>query len=98
MHVRRLSGRVRRELTYLGYPSREWTAPRFRDGARVLDVLIVGGGQSGLAIAFHLKREQIPNIRIVDRNPRSLKLPSRPFPRMVCLRTPKDATRLHLCI
>jgi len=66
MHVTRLSARVRRELTYLGYPSREWTVPRFRDGARVLDVLIVGGGQSGLAIGFHLRREQITKFRIVD--------------------------------
>ena len=57
--VARLSNRVRRELTYLSYPSRDWTVPRYRDGARVLDVLIVGGGQSGLAIGFGLKLERI---------------------------------------
>ena len=33
MSVTRLSERVRRELTYLSYPSREWTVPRHRDGA-----------------------------------------------------------------
>ena len=32
MSVARLSKRVRRELTYLSYPPREWTVPRYRDG------------------------------------------------------------------
>ena len=87
MSVARLSDRVRRELTYLSYPSREWTVPRYRDGARVLDVLIVGGGQGGLATAFGLKLERITNIRIVDRNPRGLEGPWRRFARMKELRT-----------
>ena len=87
MSVPRLSDRVRRELTYLSYPSREWTVPRHRDGARVLDVLIVGGGQGGLATAFGLKLERISNIRIVDRNPRGLEGPWRRFARMKALRT-----------
>ena len=50
MSVPRLSDRVRRDLTYLSYPAREWTVPRYRNGARVLDVLIVGGGQAGLRL------------------------------------------------
>ena len=70
MSVDRLSDRVRCELTYLNHPSRDWTIPRYRDSARVLDVLIVGGGQGGLATAFALKSEQVTNIRIIDRNPR----------------------------
>jgi cation diffusion facilitator CzcD-associated flavoprotein CzcO len=94
--VARLSNRVRRELTYLSYPSREWTVPRYRDGARVLDVLIVGGGQSGLAIGFGLKRERISNIRIVDRNRRGLEGPWRRFARMRELRTPKEVVGLDL--
>ena len=79
MSVARLSERVRRELTYLSYPSREWTIPRHRDGAGVLDVLIVGGGQGGLATAFGLKLERINNIRIVDRNPRGTRGPLAPI-------------------
>ena len=82
MSVARLSDRVRRELTYLGFPSREWMVPHYRDGAQVLDVLIVGGGQGGLATAFGLKLERIANIRIVDRNPRGLEGPWRRFARM----------------
>src|SRR5689334_2963030 len=70
MSVARLSDRVRCDLTYRNYPARDWTVPRYRGGVRVLDVLIVGGGQGGLAAAFGLKLERITNIRIVDRNPR----------------------------
>src|SRR5262249_18537384 len=98
MSVVRLSDRVRRDLTYLSYPSREWTVPHYRDGARVVDVLIVGGGQSGLAIAFGLKRERVNNIRIVDRNPRGFEGPWRRFARMAGLRTSKDVWGIDLGI
>jgi cation diffusion facilitator CzcD-associated flavoprotein CzcO len=98
MSVARLSDRVRSDLTYLDFPSREWTVPHYRDGARVLDVLIVGGGQGGLATAFGLKRERITNFRIVDRNPRGLEGPWRRFARMTGLRTSSDVTGIDLGI
>jgi FAD-dependent urate hydroxylase len=98
MSVASLSDRVRRELTYLSYPSREWTLPRYHDRARVLDVLIVGGGQGGLATAFGLKLERITNVRIVDRNPRGLEGPWRRFARMKELRTPKEVAGIDLGI
>ena len=59
MSVARLSQRVRRELTWLSEPSRAWMVPHHRDGARVLDVLIVGAGQGGLATAFGEFHDQI---------------------------------------
>jgi cation diffusion facilitator CzcD-associated flavoprotein CzcO len=83
---------VRRELSYLSYPPREWTIPQYRDGARVLDVLIVGAGQGGLATAFALKRERITNFRIVDRSPRGCEGPWRRFARMTGLRTCKEVS------
>lgn len=92
MSLARLSDQVRRDLTYLSFPSRQWTIPRYRNGARVLDVLIVGGGQGGLATAFGLRLEQINNIWIVDRNPRGLEGPWRRFARMKLLRTSKEVT------
>jgi FAD-dependent urate hydroxylase len=98
MSVTQLSDRVRRELTYLSYPPREWTLPRSRDGAGALDVLIVGAGQSGLATAFGLKLERITNIRIVDRNPRGLEGPWRRFARMTELRTPKEVAGIDFGI
>src|SRR5262245_65098639 len=98
MRVAQLTDRVRRDLTYLSYPSHEWTVARYRGGARVLDVLIVGGGQAGLAIAFGLKRERITNFRIVDRNPRGLEGPWRRFARMKALRTAKDVSGMDLGI
>jgi len=96
MTVVGLSARVRRELTYLSYPAREWTLPRYRDGARVLDVLIVGAGQGGLATAFGLNRERIKNIKVVDRNSRGLEGPWRRFARMKELRTVKEVTGMEL--
>lgn len=98
MSLAALSRQVRRDLAYLDYPSREWTISHYRNRVRVLDVLVVGGGQSGLATAFALKLERITNIRIVDRNPRGLEGPWRRFARMKELRTQKDVTGIDLGI
>jgi FAD-dependent urate hydroxylase len=98
MTVAKLSERVRRDLSYLTYPSREWTIPRSHDGVPVLDVLIVGGGQAGLATAFALKLERVNNVRIVDRNRRGSEGPWRRIARMRRLRTPKDVTGIDLGI
>jgi FAD-dependent urate hydroxylase len=98
MSVTQLSERVRRELTYLGYPPREWTVPRSRDGVPVLDVLIVGGGQSGLGTAFGLKLERITKVRIIDRSPRGFEGPWRRFARMREIRTPKEVSGIDFGI
>ncbi|UPK31096.1 NAD(P)-binding domain-containing protein [Bradyrhizobium sp. 195] len=98
MSVSQLTKRVRRELTYLDYPARGWTVPRFKDGVLVLDVLIVGGGQSGLGIAFGLRLERIRNFRIIDRRRRGLEGPWRSFARMKQLRTPKEVTGIDFGI
>src|ERR1700730_3573552 len=98
MSIAQHSKRGRRELTYLGYPPRAWTVPRSRDGVAVLDVLIVGGGQSGLGTAFGLKLERITNIRVIDRCTRGLEGPWGRFASLKELRTPKEVTGIDFGI
>jgi hypothetical protein len=58
-----LNAQVRRDLERTAHPSTPWLEPRTGpDGNPALDVLIVGGGQSGVAIAFGLMRAQVTNI------------------------------------
>jgi len=85
-----LAGAMRREIAMLAYPATRWVKPRtLDDGGRVLDVLIVGGGQSGLAIANGLIREGVDNILVLDRAEEGMEGPWLRFARMGVLRTPK---------
>ena len=87
-----LEQRVNFELDCLGYPARPWTVAKTQNGTAVHDVIIVGGGQSGISIAFRLLRERITNLRVLDRNPEGLEGPWLAFARMHTLRTPKNVT------
>jgi FAD-dependent urate hydroxylase len=87
--LRKLEERARFELECLGYPAREWVKPRTHEGAPVHDAVIVGGGQSGVAIAFRLARERVTNVRVLDRGAKGAEGPWRSFARMATLRTPK---------
>jgi len=89
----RLAAQVARELDLLRYPAREWLVPRqTADGKPILDVLIVGAGQGGLATAFGLMRERVTNLLVVDQNPLDRAGPWLNFARMRTLRTPKHVT------
>lgn len=88
-----LERRVERDLALTSYPSRDWLLPRTtREGEPVLDVLIVGGGQSGLATAFGLMRERVTRILVLDQNAADRAGPWLNFARMKTLRTPKHVT------
>ena len=88
-----LEAAVRRDLELLSYPHRSWVTPRTtRAGQPILDVLIIGGGQSGLAAAFGLRRERVDNILVVDDSEPGRSGPWRTFARMNTLRTPKYLT------
>jgi FAD-dependent urate hydroxylase len=87
-----LEQRARFELECLGYPARSWTIAGDRNGTKIHDVVIVGGGQSGVSIAFRLLRERITNVRVLDRNPEGTEGPWLTFARMHTLRTPKTVT------
>ena len=62
------------------------------DGRPALDVLIVGAGQSGLAIAFALMRAQVDNILVIDKAEHGREGPWLSYARMRTLRSPKDYT------
>ena len=88
-----LAAQAREDLRRIAHPRMPWLEPRIGpDGAPALDVLIVGGGQSGIAIASGLLRAHVDNILVVDRAPRGQEGPWLTFARMHTLRSPKDYT------
>src|SRR6266568_4407798 len=88
-----LTAQVRRDLDRIAHPRLPWLEPRIApDGRPALDVLIVGAGQSGTAIAFALMRAQVTNILALDKAPQGREGPWRSYARMHTLRSPKDYT------
>ncbi|WP_336958321.1 FAD/NAD(P)-binding protein [Sphingobium aquiterrae] len=87
-----LEARLMCELMLIGHAGTDWTRPRIHEDGHVHDVVIVGGGQSGLAAAFGLLRERIGNILVIDDGPEGYEGPWETYARMVTLRTPKDLT------
>jgi FAD-dependent urate hydroxylase len=84
-----LAAEVREELALLAYPDRSWVEPVHINGIRATDVLIVGGGQTGLACAHGLRRDGVDNIRILEAAPEGAEGVWESFARMSELRTPK---------
>lgn len=87
-----LSMKVQAQIDALSYPKKQWVTPRDHNGMPVLDVAIIGAGQSGLTIALGLKRENVTNIRLYERSPVNKAGPWRSFARMKTLRTPKHVS------
>ncbi len=88
-----LAARARDDLGRVAHPRMPWLEPHTGpDGRPALDVLVVGGGQSGLAVAMGLLRATVPNILVVDRAPRGREGPWLTYARMRTLRSPRDYT------
>lgn len=88
-----LEAQVRADLAKTAHPDTAWLAPKTApDGRPALDVLIVGSGQSGLAIGFGLLRSQVTNILIVDKAKAGREGPWLTYARMPTLRSPKHFT------
>jgi len=96
MDLNQLNERVKADLSYIGFSNQSWVAPTTHPEGHVYDVIIVGGGQSGLSTAFALLRERISNILILDENPVGYEGPWITYARMFTLRTPKHLPSIDL--
>lgn len=95
----RLAAEARADLAALSHPTAPWvpesTAP---NGAPIDDVIIVGGGQSGMIIAAMLEREGLTSVSVLDAAPAGLEGPWVRYARMAELRTPKHLVGSELGI
>ncbi|WP_366289188.1 NAD(P)/FAD-dependent oxidoreductase [Paenibacillus sp. AN1007] len=96
MGLEALNERVKHDLAYLCFGGANWVRAREHAEGHVYDVVIAGGGQSGLGAAFGLLRERISNILIIDENAAGQEGPWDTYARMVTLRTPKHLTSIDL--
>ncbi|MGJ5040181.1 MULTISPECIES: NAD(P)/FAD-dependent oxidoreductase [unclassified Bradyrhizobium] len=88
-----LTAQVRGDLARIAHPSMPWLTPVVGpDGRPARDVLIVGGGQSGLATAFALLRSRVSNVLVLDKAEAGREGPWLSYARMPTLRSPKDFT------
>ena len=88
-----LEAGVRADLAMIAHPHAAWLEPKIGpDGKPALDVLIVGAGQSGLAIGFGLMRSRVSNILLLDKAEEGKEGPWLTYARMPTLRSPKDYT------
>ena len=92
MGLAELERTVSRDLALTAHPRQPWLRPRTCGGAHVLDVLVVGAGQGGLATGFALLRDKVDNILLVDAAPEGREGPWSTYARMPALRSAKDQT------
>ena len=89
----KLKATVRADLAMIAHPGAAWLEPKTGpDGQPALDVLIIGAGQSGIAIGFGLMRSRVGNILLLDKAEEGKEGPWLTYARMPTLRSPKDYT------
>jgi cation diffusion facilitator CzcD-associated flavoprotein CzcO len=91
--LRVLEQRAGEDRALLDFPQRPWVVPRrAANGEPILNALVVGAGQAGLAIAFGLMRDHVDNVLCIDALPEDHEGPWLSQARMHTLRTPKQLT------
>lgn len=81
------------EQALFTHPAKPWVMPRHGpSGEPVRDVVVIGGGQCGLAVAHALQRERITNVEVLDESRDGQEGPWVTYARMVTLRTLKLLT------
>ncbi|MEW9673131.1 NAD(P)-binding domain-containing protein [Ammoniphilus sp. 3BR4] len=98
MSLDALKEQVKKDLPNLAFGGKDWVGPVHHPEGHVYDAVIIGGGQSGLGIAFGLLRERISNILVIDENREGLEGPWETYARMMTLRKPKHLTSIDLGI
>ena len=92
-----LTNRVHHDLETLLYPKDKWVQPRqAASDEHLYDVVIVGGGQCGMAVGHGLLQEKVDNFLILDRAPEGQEGPWITYSRMWTLRSPKHVGGLEL--
>lgn len=85
-----LAARARAELAMLSFATKPWVIPRSENGEKMLDVAIIGAGQSGLVVGHALKRHGVTNIALLDRNPEGFEGVWETYARNYEIRSPKE--------
>lgn len=93
-----LTAQVTADLAMMGYATKPWVLPRAHLGQVVPDVVIIGAGQSGLALGHMLKRRGVTNVLLLDRNPAGYEGVWDTYARNYEIRSPKTITGLELGI
>ena len=85
-----LEADILRDQALVAHPRAPWLEPKTSGGAPVLDCLIIGAGQCGLAVAHALKRDKVSNMLLIDRAAEGKEGPWVTYARMPTLRSWKD--------
>ena len=91
-----LTARARAELEMLSFATKPWVIPRHHNGRKMIDVTIIGAGQSGLVLGHALKRRGVTNLLLLDRNPRGYEGVWDTYARNYEIRSPKEITGADL--
>lgn len=88
-----LISRANKDRETLDFPHRRWVPPHTTpEGGPILNVLVVGAGQSGISVLAALMRQHVDGILGIDAADEGREGPWLNFARMNTLRTPKELT------